>query len=102
VGAFPLKDLKCGVWDWGDRFTKARHHVDEVLEYFEGLDHAPEYIMRGLRTRERMLRKRSGSEWTSANQPCYIFFVVIALVVAASFYFPLVLFATPKDGSAEL
>ena len=30
---FPLADMRCGVWDWGDRFTKAAHHLEEVSEH---------------------------------------------------------------------
>ena len=33
--SFPLEKLKCGVWDWGDRFTKPLHHLEEV----KTLDH---------------------------------------------------------------
>ena len=31
--AFPLAEMRCGVWDWGDRFTKAAHHLEEVSEH---------------------------------------------------------------------
>jgi len=52
VGDFPLTDLKCGVWDWGDRFTKALHHLEEVAEHYESFgERAPLYIVEGLRTR---------------------------------------------------
>ena len=29
-----LPQLKCAVWDWGDRFMGAKHHLEEVGEYF--------------------------------------------------------------------
>ena len=29
-----MPQLKCAVWDWGDRFMGAKHHLEEVGEYF--------------------------------------------------------------------
>lgn len=52
VGNFPLENLKCGVWDWGDRFTKALHHLEEVTEHYNTFGAvAPAYITAGLRER---------------------------------------------------
>ena len=51
LGKFDCRKMKCGVWDWGDRFTKPLHHLEEVLEYYETLDDAPEYIVAGLKER---------------------------------------------------
>ena len=48
---FPLAQMKCGVWDWGDRFRKPLDHLREVLEHYEHLDGAPPYILDGLRER---------------------------------------------------
>lgn len=31
------KVMKCACWDWGDRFTQVKTHLEEVLEYYEGL-----------------------------------------------------------------
>ena len=59
---FPLEKMKCGVWDWGDRFTKPLHHLDEVLEHYEAIPEAPRYIIEGLKERIAHRRKPSGSE----------------------------------------
>jgi hypothetical protein len=56
---FQLAEMKCGVWDWGDRFTKALHHLDEVLEHYEQLPSAPGYITTGLRDRIAARRKHT-------------------------------------------
>ena len=53
---FALEKMKCGVWDWGDRFTKPMHHLEEVSEYYEALDGAPEYITSALRSRREALK----------------------------------------------
>jgi hypothetical protein len=54
-----LKQLKCAVWDWGDRFDREgqgdregpKHHLTEIKEYFEGQDGCPQYILEGIETR---------------------------------------------------
>ena len=43
--------MKCGVWDWGDRFTKPMHHLEEVAEYYSTLEGVPPYIGGGLQSR---------------------------------------------------
>ena len=48
---FPLEKMKCGVWDWGDRFRNPLTHLEEVLEHYEPLADAPPYILEGLRSR---------------------------------------------------
>ena len=55
---FDSKKLKCGVWDWGDRFTKPLHHLEEVLEYYHTLNDAPSYIVDGLK--ERIAERQDG------------------------------------------
>ena len=50
-GDFPLAQMQCGVWDWGDRFTKPLHHLEEVLEHYQELAAAPSYITAALRER---------------------------------------------------
>ena len=59
LDGFPLEQLKCGVWDWGDRFTKPLHHLEEVLEHYTAFKDAPSYIMSGLR--ERIAAHSGGS-----------------------------------------
>jgi hypothetical protein len=54
--SFPLAKMKCGVWDWGDRFTKPLHHLEEVLEHYEAMPDSPDYILKGLR--ERIVARR--------------------------------------------
>lgn len=51
LGGFDARRLKCGVWDWGDRFTKPLRHLEEVLEHFGSMGDAPPYILEGLRER---------------------------------------------------
>lgn len=53
LGSFPLEKLRCGVWDWGDRFTKPLHHLEEVREHYAAFDDAPSYITDGLEERIR-------------------------------------------------
>jgi len=37
--------MKCACWDWGDRFTQCHRHLEEVIEYYEGLQMAiPQFI----------------------------------------------------------
>ena len=57
LGAFPLEKLKCGVWDWGDRFTQPMHHLEEVLDHYDRFADAPAYITTGLRERIAQQRK---------------------------------------------
>jgi len=51
LGSFDLARLKCGVWDWGDRFTQPKHHLEEVAEHYAALADAPPHITAGLRVR---------------------------------------------------
>jgi hypothetical protein len=62
---FALADMKCAVWDWGDRFTKPLHHLEEVLEHYEALSDAPTYILKGLRERIRA-RQQTGELYALA------------------------------------
>jgi len=69
VGEFPLDRMKCGVWDWGDRFTKPLHHLDEVLEYYDTVEGVPQYITKGLRERIKARRKREREEEGGGEAP---------------------------------
>jgi hypothetical protein len=60
-GTFPLAQMRCGVWDWGDRFTKPLHHLEEVSEHYTQFgDDAPRYIVDGLS--ERIAARRGAKE----------------------------------------
>lgn len=37
IGTFAPK-MQCAVWDWGDRFTKIEHHLQNVTEYYQNID----------------------------------------------------------------
>jgi len=47
LGSFMGK-MKCAVWDWGDRFTKIAHHLDEIEEYYNNVEGTPDYILKGI------------------------------------------------------
>jgi len=47
IGNFQAK-MKCGIWDWGDRFEKPLHHLQEIEEYFTALPDSPQYIVDGI------------------------------------------------------
>jgi len=51
VGGMPLASMKCAVWDWGDRFTKPLHHLEEVAEHYAAITCAPGFITEGVRER---------------------------------------------------
>jgi hypothetical protein len=40
AGSFSAQ-MKCAVWDWGDRFREIPHHLEEIKEYYGGLEDCP-------------------------------------------------------------
>lgn len=40
--------MRCAVWDWGDRFTQPKQHLDEVVEYFHSIGGVPRWLQDGL------------------------------------------------------
>eukprot|EP01083_Nonionella_stella_P123613 372531_1 len=34
IGVKFLKNMKCAIWDWGERFNGIEHHIKEITEYF--------------------------------------------------------------------
>ena len=48
LGSFDPEKLRCGVWDWGDRFTNPLHHLLEVQEHYAKIQDTPAFITAGL------------------------------------------------------
>jgi hypothetical protein len=46
-GAF-ASQMRCAVWDWGDRFREIDHHLAEINEYFSSMDDTPGWLMEGI------------------------------------------------------
>ena len=46
-GAF-ASQMRCAVWDWGDRFREIDHHLAEIKEYFSSMDETPGWLMEGI------------------------------------------------------
>lgn len=50
VGAEFMINMKCAIWDWGERFNGIPHHLKEITEYFSSfyLFDLPPYIRKAL------------------------------------------------------
>jgi len=51
LGDFQHK-MKCGIWDWGDRFNCVKEHLTEIGEYFEKLPDTPKWILESIHSRK--------------------------------------------------
>jgi len=43
-------NMKCAIWDWGDRFTNPPHHLKEAYEYYQSVN-SPDWILEGFKER---------------------------------------------------
>ena len=50
LGSF-LPEMKCAVWDWGDRFQHPEAHLEEIALYYKSVD-APQWILSGIQSRQ--------------------------------------------------
>lgn len=56
MGAEYLKELKCAVWDWGDRFRNPQKHLEEVVKHFLPQESCPAVIREGIENVLQQLR----------------------------------------------
>jgi len=47
LGHFQAK-MKCGIWDWGDRCSRVKSHLEEIHEYYKSQENVPEFILKGI------------------------------------------------------
>jgi len=50
-------EMKCGIWDWGDRCSRVEGHLEEIHEYYKNRENVPEFILKGIdEAMERYIR----------------------------------------------
>ena len=51
LGVFPRSNMKCAIFDWGDRFRAPTEHLLEVRSNFEKIKTTPKFILDGIAKR---------------------------------------------------
>jgi hypothetical protein len=51
LGTFPRSNMKCAIFDWGDRFRAPTEHLLEVRSHFEKIKTTPQFILDGIAKR---------------------------------------------------
>ncbi len=51
LGTFPRSNMKCAIFDWGDRFRAPSAHLLEVRSHFEKIKTTPKFILDGIAKR---------------------------------------------------